>query len=72
MNVPDAKYYQEVKHHIRETDPQVARAGAFEGKGTRSIVTEILDYVLNRGYRIMSLPALYHAAANIPASQNAG
>ena len=70
MNVPDVKYYQKVKHLIRETDPQVARAGAFEGKGTRSIVTEILDYVLNRGYRIMSLPALYHAAANIPASQN--
>lgn len=70
MNVPDAKYYQEVKHHIRETDAQVARADAFEGKGTRSIVTEILDYVLNRGYRIMSLPALYHSAANIPASQN--
>jgi len=69
MNVPDVKYYQIVKHFIRETDPRVARASAFEGKGTRSIVTEILDYVLTRGYRIMSLPALYHSASNIPASQ---
>ena len=70
MNVPDMNYYQRVKHLIQETDPQIAHASAFEGKGTRSIVTEILDYVQTRGYRIMSLPALYHSVADIPNSQN--
>lgn len=73
MNVPDVNYYQEVKHLIRERNPHVARTDIFEGKGTRSIVTEIVDHVLNRGYRIMSLSSLYHSAyhsaANIPASQ---